>query len=47
MITDGEPKDLPAAAHKFHLEQNHTKQMFAALDGKLAEAPIMTNLSAP
>jgi quinol monooxygenase YgiN len=34
------------AAHKFHLEQDHTKRMLAALEGKLAGAPIMTNLNA-
>jgi quinol monooxygenase YgiN len=34
------------AAHKFHLEQDYTKRIFAALEGKLAEAPIMTNLNA-
>ena len=33
-------------AHEFHLEQDYTKRMFSALDGKLAGAPIMTNLSA-
>jgi quinol monooxygenase YgiN len=33
------------AAHRFHLEQNYTKRFFAALDGKLAEAPIMTSLN--
>src|SRR5258705_7000921 len=35
-----------SAAHKFHLEQDYTKRMFAALEGKLAGAPIMTNLNA-
>jgi len=34
------------AAHTFHLEQDHTKRIFAALEGKLAGAPIMTNLNA-
>ena len=34
------------AAHKFHLKQDYTKRMFAALEGKLAGAPTMTNLSA-
>ena len=33
-------------AHKFHLEQDHTKRMFSALEGKLAETPIMTKLNA-
>src|SRR6516164_4103578 len=32
-------------AHRFHLEQDYTKRFFAALEGKLAEAPIMTNLN--
>src|SRR5260221_3785662 len=35
-----------AEAHKFHLEQDHTKRMFSALEGKLAEAPIVTELNA-
>jgi quinol monooxygenase YgiN len=35
-----------AAAHELHLEQDYTKRMFAALEGKLAGAPIMTNLNA-
>jgi quinol monooxygenase YgiN len=34
------------AAHRFHLEQDYTKRFFAAMEGKLAEAPIMTNLNA-
>jgi quinol monooxygenase YgiN len=33
-------------AHKFHLEQDHTKRMLSALEGKLAQAPIMTKLNA-
>jgi quinol monooxygenase YgiN len=33
-------------AHRFHLEQDYTKRFFAAMEGKLAEAPIMTNLNA-
>jgi quinol monooxygenase YgiN len=33
-------------AHKFHLEQGHTKRVFSALEGKLAEATIMTKLNA-
>ena len=33
-------------AHKFHLEQDHTKRVFSALEGKLAEATIMTKLNA-
>jgi quinol monooxygenase YgiN len=33
-------------AHKFHLQQDHTKRMFSALEGKLAEAPILTKLNA-
>jgi len=32
--------------HKFHLEQDHMKRMLSALEGKLAEAPIMTKLNA-
>ena len=35
-----------SAAHKFHLEQGYTKQMLTALEGKLAGAPIMTELNA-
>jgi quinol monooxygenase YgiN len=34
------------AAHTFHLEQDYTKRFFAALEGRLAEAPVMTSLSA-
>ena len=33
-------------AHKFHLEQDHTKRVLSALEGKLAEATIMTKLNA-
>jgi quinol monooxygenase YgiN len=33
-------------AHKFHLEQGHTKRVLSALEGKLAEAPITTKLNA-
>jgi|SRR5690348_10331049 quinol monooxygenase YgiN len=33
-------------AHKFHLEQGHTKRAFSALEGKLAEPTIMTKLNA-
>jgi quinol monooxygenase YgiN len=33
-------------AHKFHLEQGHTKRVFSALEGKLAEPLIMTKLNA-
>src|SRR5882724_11601871 len=35
-----------AEAHKFHLEQDHTKRMFASLDGKLSGLPTLTKLSA-
>jgi quinol monooxygenase YgiN len=35
-----------AEAHEFHLQQDYTKQMFAALDGKLSGVPTMTILSA-
>jgi len=35
-----------SAAHRFHLEQDYTKRMFAALEGKLAAVPIMTELNA-
>ena len=31
-------------SRKFHLEQNHTKKMAAALDGKLTGAPVFTRL---
>ena len=34
------------AAHRFHLEQDYTKRFFAALEGRLAEPPIMTHLNA-
>jgi quinol monooxygenase YgiN len=33
-------------AHKLHLEQDYTRRFFAALEGKLAEEPIMTSLNA-
>ena len=35
-----------SAAHKFHLEQDYMKRLFAALDGKLARATVMTRLNA-
>jgi quinol monooxygenase YgiN len=35
-----------AEAHEFHLQQDYTKRMFAALDGKLSGVPTMTILSA-
>jgi quinol monooxygenase YgiN len=35
-----------SAAHKFHFEQDYTKRIFAALEGKLAGAPIITKLNA-
>ena len=35
-----------AAAHQFHLEQDHTKRLFASLDGKLSGTPKLTRLSA-
>ncbi len=35
-----------AAAHYFHLEQDHTKRLFASLEGKTSEAPTLTKLSA-
>jgi quinol monooxygenase YgiN len=34
-----------AEAHKFHLEQGHTRRVFSALEGKLAEPTIMTKLN--
>jgi quinol monooxygenase YgiN len=34
------------AAHKFHLEQGHTKRALAALEGKLAGPPILTRWAA-
>ena len=34
-----------SAAHKFHLEQDYMKRLFAALEGKLAEATVMTKLN--
>ena len=33
-------------AHKFHLEQDHTKRMSSALEGKSVEAPNITKLNA-
>ena len=35
-----------SAAHKFHLEQEYMKRLFKTLEGKLAEATIMTKLNA-
>src|SRR5882757_9488463 len=35
-----------AAAHEFHLGQDHTKRMFASLQGKVSGVPTMTKLSA-
>ena len=35
-----------SAAHKFHLEQDYTKRLSAALKGKLAGATIITKLNA-
>ena len=35
-----------AAAHEFHVEQDYTKRMFAALEGKMSGASILTKLSA-
>jgi quinol monooxygenase YgiN len=32
-------------AHQTHLEQDYTKRMFSALEGKLAVAPVMTKLN--
>jgi quinol monooxygenase YgiN len=32
-------------AHRIHLEQDYTKRMFSALEGKLASAPVMTKLN--
>lgn len=34
------------AAHRFHLEQDYTKRMFAALEGMQAEPSTMTRLIA-
>jgi signal transduction histidine kinase len=34
------------AAHEFHLEQDYTKRIFAALEGKMAGPPTFTRLSA-
>lgn len=33
-------------AHKWHLEQDYTKQLFATLEGKLAEEAVITSLNA-
>jgi len=35
-----------AVAHEFHLDQDYTKRMFAALEGKMSGASILTKLSA-
>ena len=35
-----------AAAHEWHLEQDHTKRLFASLQGKMAGPPTFTRLSA-
>ena len=35
-----------AAAHEFHLEQDYTKRLFAALEGKMSGAPTLTRLNA-
>src|SRR6266851_3123736 len=35
-----------AAAHEFHLEQDYTKRVFASLEGKMSEVPIITKLNA-
>ena len=37
---------MRAMRDEFHLEQDYIKRMFASLDGKLAEAPTLTKLSA-
>jgi quinol monooxygenase YgiN len=34
-----------SAAHKFHLEQDYMKRLFAVLEGKLAGALIITRLN--
>src|SRR3984893_11942464 len=34
-----------SAAHKFHVEQDYMKRLFTALEGKLAEATVMTKLN--
>jgi quinol monooxygenase YgiN len=34
------------AAHQVHLEQEHTRRLFAALEGKLAAVPTVTSLNA-
>ena len=34
-----------AAAHEFHLEQDHTKRLFASLEGKVSGVPTLTELS--
>src|SRR6266481_1773445 len=39
-------RSSPLRRHISHLEQDYTKRMFAALEGKLAGAPVMTNLNA-
>ena len=35
-----------AAAHEFHLAQDYTKRMLAALDGKVSGVPTLTKLNA-
>ena len=35
-----------AAAHEFHLEQDYTKRLFAALEGKMSGAPTLIRLNA-
>ena len=35
-----------AEAHARHLEQDHTKRLFASLEGKMAGPPTFTRLSA-
>jgi quinol monooxygenase YgiN len=32
-------------AHRIHLEQDYTKRMFSALEGKLSGAPVMAKLN--
>jgi quinol monooxygenase YgiN len=34
-----------AAAHEYHLTQEHRKRMFAALDDKVSGVPTLTKLS--
>ena len=34
------------AAHQFHLQQDYTKRMFEALEGKMSGAPTFTKLRA-